>query len=191
MLKRIKYVLFAFAAVLLFITNIHAATITLEFTNIDLDHHDTLNIDNTTHTLQWYYWGQYSPVGFEDFYPSQAPMHVKITDNGSVLMDQDWTIWNVTPTFWTPAYSPTLTIPELHWGSSYGYAFYATGRQTINFSLGPPQTIEFIDTYGGKDWYTAKIDLYYNLPIGAPEPTSLLLLGLGLMGLAGVRRFKN
>jgi hypothetical protein len=47
--------------------------------------------------------------------------------------------------------------------------------------------IEFNDNEpGGADWYEAK--LTYTGSNSVPEPTTMLLFGLGLLGLAGVRR---
>lgn len=200
MLRKIKYLLLAFTAALLLVTNAQAETVTLEFTNIWLDDHDSLIIDDSSQTLQWHYFGSWTAVGWND--NTQIPMHVKITDTGSFFTDleQDWTIWTTKPV--TEAYSPTLAIPDLPLEYMQGApVFEWTGRDKsgthiTNFVYASPKmTIEFFDDildstkYPGADWYTAKVTFDYNPPSGVvPIPAAAWLLGSGLIGLVAVRR---
>jgi len=171
-----------------------ARTMTLEFTKIWIDHNDKLYIDGATDTLQWHYQGFGAPVALhpDRDVDTQVPMHVKISDEGTVLYDQDWKIWDKVPipSYWSPALSPGVDIP---WGPSVNNVFGTfTGRHLAgfdNYNLGDQQMkLYFFDNYAGPDYYTAKIEINYSSPVGLPEPATMVLLGFGLLGITAIRR---
>jgi hypothetical protein len=183
--KFIKSIFLVFSFLFLIFPSAQADTMVLDFTHLWIDHNDTLIIDGNNNTLQWYYHGNFSPVGlWNRNLTTQEPAHVKITNNGLVVMDTDWKIWTVMPS--GPTYSSTLSIPSIP--SVYdSLSETHTGRNSITFKEAsyPKMEVMFYDSAIGADWYTSKITIDYT-PV--PIPPSLLLLGSGLIGFAGLRR---
>ena len=192
MRKTIRVLVMSVAAVLLVSHASWAGILTLEFTDIWMDHQDTLYLSDTSHTLQWYYHGQYEPVGL---WPgrsvaAQIPMHVTIMDGASVLMDQDWSIWTAIPTYWTPAWSSTLAIPDLPFESITSFSYTLTGRDDkwLYYGLGDQGlSIEFYDPDGEAAYYTAKFSAEYTSS-DVPESGSVAMLCTGILALAAGRR---
>jgi hypothetical protein len=151
-----------------------------------IDHYDTLYIDDTNHTLQWKYQGQWSPVGLEGYtWPNQAPMHVNISNPS---MDQDWYIWTTKPTNGKATLSPALTIPDLPFEYIIGavnltMTYEGSGKPgAIIIEQLPSASNGFIMALGfhddnfdgiwrpGANWYNAHLEITYN-----PMPPNRML----------------
>jgi len=76
-------------------------------------------------------------------------------------------------------------------GQQYGGVSITQSGQTVS-GLEGNGTIRFIGTYSQLTFTTPQFENYYAFTVGAatPEPSSLMLLGTGVLGLVGVARKK-
>jgi hypothetical protein len=187
MVKFIKTTFLVFSFLFLIIASAQASTMTLEFTNLWIDHNDTLIIDGNSKTLQWYYHGSYSPVGLWNVsFENQVQPHVKITNDGITLVNADWKIWTTMPSIGTTAYSSTFDIPFIPL-TYYSLSEDHSGREPVTFNKTgyPVMTVTFYDGGYGAANYTSTITINYT-PV--PVPPSLLLLAPGFIGIAAMKR---
>jgi hypothetical protein len=76
-------------------------------------------------------------------------------------------------------------------GQQYGGTSITQNGETVN-GLEGNGTIQFIGTYSQLTFTTPQFEDYYAFTVGAPtpEPSSLMLLGTGILGVVGVARKK-
>ena len=100
----------------------------------------------------------------------------------------------------TASYHFTSPFTILNYGPNVTYSengpFYADASNTILYGLGGNGIIQFQGTYSSLSWTAPDYEYWHMFTVGAPstdrssvpEPSVLLLIGPGLLGLAGVRR---
>lgn len=96
--------------------------------------------------------------------PAQAPADLLFSADGAALV-------------------PTVVTADTGVWVLY-YRSFVAGDDEVTLSL-----VNFTTAAGGNDFAVDNIRLSTSIP--TPEPTTLLLLGLGLLGMAGVRRFRK
>jgi hypothetical protein len=110
-----------------------------------------------------------------------------------------WSLGNssTTASFNFIAATPTLVAGGV--SSEYGGSSITVSGNDVSGAEGNG-TVEFLGTFSNiswtnpvyEDWYGFNVGITGTAATSVPEPTTMLLLGLGLMGLAEVRRkFKN
>ena len=155
--------MFVLCFFLLFVGAANAGKMVIEITAWE-DHLDTLYINGDT--MQWYYHGIFQPVGLWNWLPlsTQVPTHVKITNNGITLLDEDWTEWDVLPTFEVPAYSSTLSIPPLpETMNTVDVTFDHSSTDSFAFNpVYPNLTLNFYDPDPEASFHKATVTIYYD-----------------------------
>ncbi len=118
-------------------------------------------------------------------------------DSYTVL--EQWTISGI-PTYPTSQIFNLASITNVLLASGITYwlgAFPAAPDTSVGWNLNSQSFVgEAYSFNGGVDWgyswsYNPVFRIMGTATVSAVEPTSILLLGLGLMGLAGVRRFRK
>ena len=158
------------------------------------------------------YPGTYSLPGVIENHPSPFDVSIQLI-GGSDVFGQ-FTISQID--FSSPVLNPVLAVQSLgssidraiyeftssepftivvqgpgHWGGGYtSLSKNATGNQLIGYEGNG--VIQFTGTYSRITWIVRDEENYHvftvGAPLAAPEPTTILLFGLGLVGLAGIRR---
>lgn len=81
----------------------------------------------------------------------------------------------------------------VYWFWEYANVDFDNGAIIVPFGIGGSYSVTFLDPetlYGdGSTNLRARITLVSDAQV--PEPTTMLLMGLGLLGVAGVRRFRK
>ncbi len=127
--------------------------------------------------------------------PSLVAGDVLVFDAGNVLSDV--IRFNPAGTGGNPAYRPTLvfysaidpTTESTLADTGFPIAFYANTVNVLETAL-PGGTGFSYTPLAGQPGYVAGFDVTYNMVSDVPEPSSLMLLGSGLAGFAGVIRRK-
>jgi len=91
-----------------------------------------------------------------------------------------------------------------YWKDSLGVTHFTNPSETLNYNLTTAQLVDLTtyisdNTFGlgfDPNCHYSNTGITFSIvteknPVSTPEPTSLLLLGLGLLGLAGTRRKIN
>jgi hypothetical protein len=107
-----------------------------------------------------------------------------------------WTSWNGNSAqFGVPI--SILSYARGYWGTGTpalnldGTSFNAAGEETgVVQLMGTFTSITFTDS-ANEYWHGFTMGLPGAVPSGVPEPTTVLLLGLGIVGLAGARRIRS
>ena len=120
------------------------------------------------------------------------------TTEGTVNLSDDLAQLPISVSFnWS---APAGTIPDSVNGETYGWTIFivdgavvdwADSPALFNFGTGGLFTLALQDnTFGVPGAANIKAKLTY-VSASVPEPFTLLLLGIGLVGLAGVRKIRN
>jgi hypothetical protein len=190
MMKKRFYAI-AFAVAILFVGGMFipsqggAAIVTIDI-QAYIDGRDLLSIQGNT--LQWQHLN-YDVPGING--GNNFPTYITTQVDGVTQMDNY--AWY--PTWLSYPFSDVLLLTPAIPATSdvslevLSYRNYLSMYQVPDAGNGYKTIIDFNDNgSGGAYWYEAKLSYTAGSTSSVPEPATMLLLGLGLVGLAGVRR---
>ena len=163
--------------------------------------------DITGDTIEIQYFYPNNVTLYPSVFPSSNPVTGAVTAAGltmDLFYNQDVTVYptsvnmvgiNTSGSFFVTAAFNGVSITDLTNPSAFTAFSVDPASNVIGFNSSDVSLIGgvlYINYEGLNTPYGSLAQVDLTAPAGVPEPTTLLLLGLGLVGLAGVRRkFKN